>query len=171
MSNVALGGHDTIRGRAFSYYETVAGGAGAGPDHDGASALQTHMTNTLNTPVEVLEAYYPMRVTHYRVRRGSGGAGRHRGGDGIDREFELLSPASLTLLGERRLLAPPGRAGGRPAKPGVDTVIVAGKRKRVPGKTRVELNPGDRLRVQTPGGGGFGRPRPEAGSKPREPRP
>jgi len=151
-----LGGYDEARKREFSYYETIAGGAGAGPLRDGASAIQTHMTNTLNTPVEILEAYYPLRVIHYRIRRGSGGGGAHRGGDGVDRQIELLSPATLTLLSERRLLPPPGLDGGKPAKTGVDRVTSGAGTTRIPGKVRIALHEGDRLRVQTPGGGGFG---------------
>src|SRR5581483_10852771 len=114
MSNVALGG--IADGRAFTYYETVAGGAGGGPSGPGASAVHTHMTNTLNTPIEALEAYYPLRVCRYAVRRGSGGVGRHRGGCGIVREIEFLAPAEVTLLGERRRVAPYGLRGGGPGE-------------------------------------------------------
>jgi N-methylhydantoinase B len=157
MTNVALGGYDPVRLRHFAYYETVAGGAGAGPRGSGASAVQTHMTNTLNTPVEVLEAYYPLRVTRYAIRRGSGGNGRHRGGDGVDREIEVLGEAEATLLAERRSREPPGLAGGEPGAPGLDALTTRGGTGRIPGKVRVDLAPGDRIRVRTPGGGGWGR--------------
>ena len=113
MSNMTLGGYDSIRARHFSYYETIAGGAGAAPGHPGAAGLHTHMTNTLNTPIEALEAYYPMRVTEYRVRRGSGGRGAAAGGDGLIRELECLVPATLSLLTDRRITQPWGLAGGR----------------------------------------------------------
>lgn len=157
MTNIALGGWDQTRQRFFSYYETVGGGAGAGPSGPGASALQTHMTNTRNTPVEVLEAHYPIRVIRYRRRRRSGGTGRYRGGDGIEREFELLVPAELTLLGERRRHGPYGLAGGGMGKPGTDAITKKGRAKPVPSKVNLKLEPGDRLRVRTPGGGGWGK--------------
>jgi N-methylhydantoinase B len=115
------------------------------------------MTNTLNTPVEALEAYYPLRVRHYRRRRGSGGRGLHRGGDGIDRALEVLEPTELTLLAERRSTRPYGLAGGEPGKPGRDEIIRSGKRKALAAKANVELKPGDLVRVRTPGGGGWGK--------------
>ncbi|MGH7917441.1 MAG: hydantoinase B/oxoprolinase family protein, partial [Candidatus Binataceae bacterium] len=108
MSNLTIGGYERFRARHFSYYETIAGGAGAAPGHPGAAGLHTHMTNTLNTPIEALEAYYPMRVTEYRVRRGSGGRGRDCGGDGLVRELECLVDSNVSLLTERRALAPWG---------------------------------------------------------------
>ena len=117
------------------------------------------MTNTMNTPVEALEAYYPLRVRRYAVRRGSGGPGRHRGGDGVVRELEFLAAAQLTLLGERRRVAPPGLAGGSAGRTGRDMVVLHGRARRVPAKSTFQMGPGDRLRVETPGGGGFGRPR------------
>jgi len=157
MSNVALGG--VAGGRAFAYYETIAGGAGAGPGGPGASAIHTHMTNTLNTPVEALEAYYPLRVRRYAIRPGSGGAGRHRGGCGVVREIELRAPAEVTLLGERRRVPPYGLRGGGAGAPGRDALVHAGRTRRLPSKATVTLAAGDRLRVETPGGGGFGRAR------------
>jgi len=154
MNNVALGG--TVGERAFAYYETLAGGAGAGPGMAGASAVHTHMTNTMNTPIEALEAYYPLRVRRYAIRRGSGGRGRWRGGDGLVRELELVSRARVTLLTERRTIAPYGLAGGGPGARGRN-VLVRGRRTAVlPGKTTIDGRPGDRLRIETPGGGGFG---------------
>ncbi len=163
MTNLAIGGYDPYRQRHFSYYETVAGGAGAGPLADGASAVQTHMTNTLNTPIEILEAYYPLRLCHYRVRRRSGGNGLHRGGDGIDREFELLADAQLSLLAERREIPPYGLSGGSPAKPGKDSLLQRSRRRGLAAKTSITLERGDRVRVETPGGGGWG----HANKKPR----
>lgn len=160
MNNLALGGYDKARGRHFSYYETVGGGCGAGPRGAGASAMQTHMTNTWNTPVEVLEAYYPLRVHRYAVRRGSGGAGLHRGGDGIVREVEVLAESEVTLLAERRTRGAWGLAGGGDGKPGKDEVIdVRGRRKRIASKSSLTLAPGERIVVATPGGGAWGKTR------------
>ena len=154
MNNVAVGG--TATGAAFAYYETIAGGAGGGPERPGASAIHTHMTNTMNTPIEALEVYYPLRVQRYAVRRGSGGRGRHRGGDGVVRELEFLAPAQVTLLAERRRVAPYGLRGGSPGSPGEDWVVHAGRARRLPAKTTFTVEAGDRLRVATPGGGGYG---------------
>lgn len=156
MTNVSLGGYDAVRNRPFSYYETVGGGCGGGPRRRGASALQTHMTNTLNTPVEVLEAYYPLEVRRYGVRRGSGGAGAHPGGDGIEREIRVLAEAQMTLLAERRERGPRGLGGGACGSPGIDTVVVNGRRRRIAAKSQLTLGAGDSLLVQTPGGGGWG---------------
>src|SRR5439155_1678277 len=133
MKNVAVGG--AAAGAAFAYYETIAGGAGGGPERPGASAIHTHMTNTMNTPIEALEAYYPLRVQRYAVRRGSGGRGRHRGGDGVVRELEFLAPAQVTLLAERRRVAPYGLRGGSPGSTGEDWVVHAGRARRLPAKT------------------------------------
>jgi N-methylhydantoinase B/oxoprolinase/acetone carboxylase alpha subunit len=118
------------------------------------------MTNTMNTPVEALETYYPLRVRRYAVRRGSGGRGRHPGGDGVVREIEFLAPAQVTLLGERRLVPPWGLAGGGSAACGRDWLLPAdGPARRLAAKTTLAVRSGDRLRVETPGGGGFGAPR------------
>ncbi len=155
MNNVALGG--VHEGRAFAYYETVAGGAGGGPERAGLSAVHTHMTNTRNTPVEALEAYYPLRVHRYAIRRGSGGRGRHHGGDGVVRELEFLVPSRVTVLGERRTHRPFGIAGGEPGRAGHETLVRDGRSVGLPGKTAIDALPGDRLRVETPGGGGYGR--------------
>ncbi len=151
MNNVAFGDAH------FGYYETVGGGAGAGPDFDGASGVHTHMTNTRITDAEVLEARHPVRVRRFAVRRGSGGAGRHRGGDGLVREYEFLAPVTVSLLTERRAYAPYGLAGGRPGALGRNRVVRAdGSEEELPGACTLELVAGDRLRVETPGGGGFG---------------
>ena len=158
MSNLTVGGYDTFRARHFSYYETIAGGAGAAPGHPGASGIHTHMTNTLNTPIEALEAYYPLRVTEYRMRRGSGGRGKFAGGDGLVRELECLVESNVSLLTERRAIAPWGLAGGGSGAVGKNYVVHSnGRRTKLPGKTNVGLAPGDRIRVETPGGGAWGR--------------
>ena len=154
MNNVALGG--IFGGRAFAYYETIAGGAGAGPSGPGASAVHTHMTNTMNTPIEALESYYPLVVRRYALRPGSGGSGRYRGGAGVIRELEFLTDAEVTLLGERRRVPPYGLAGGGPGARGRDWLVHGGRRRRLPGKTTLRVRPGDRICVETPGGGGFG---------------
>ena len=157
MNNLAFGGVQPPAGREFSYYETLAGGAGAGPHRDGASAVHTHMTNTMNTPIEALEAELPVRVVRYAVRRGSGGRGRQRGGDGLIRELEFLAPAQLTLLTERRVTRPFGAAGGGPGLVGRNERVRGARTQRLPAKVSVAVEPGDRIRVLTPGGGGWGR--------------
>jgi N-methylhydantoinase B len=154
MNNLLIGATDG----SFSYYETMGGGHGAGKNHDGASGLQSHMTNTLNTPVEAFEHAYPMRVRAYRLRRGSGGRGRHRGGEGLVREVEARVPVEVTVVSERRRLRPWGLAGGKPGAPGRNSIVRAGGREEpMPGKFTARLAPGDRVRVETPGGGGYGR--------------
>ncbi|MCP5003054.1 MAG: hydantoinase B/oxoprolinase family protein [Planctomycetes bacterium] len=157
MSNLTIGGFDTIRKRAFTYYETIAGGMGAGPDKNGESAIQTHMTNTMNTPIEAIEHNYPFRIRQYRVRSQSGGAGRYRGGDGIVREFEFLGDATVTILSERRVYEPYGLDGGEGGRVGETVFISKGKRRILPSKTTVEAEMGDVLSIRTPGGGGYGR--------------
>jgi N-methylhydantoinase B len=157
MSNVTVGGYDSLRQRQFSYYETIAGGAGAAPGHPGASGIHTHMTNTLNTPIEALEAYYPMRITEYRIRRGSGGRGRYAGGDGLVRELECLVESSVSVLSERRVLRPYGLAGGGPGKCGANYLVRGGRRKALAGKGNARLDAGDCIRIETPGGGAWGR--------------
>jgi N-methylhydantoinase B len=157
MNNLAIGGWDRTRGRSFAYYETVGGGAGAGPRTDGLAAVHTHMTNTMNTPVEALEMAYPVRLVEYSVRRGSGGDGRHRGGDGIRRTWEFLAPAAVSLLTERRRRPPWGLAGGQPGQPGCDVLRRAsGEEGELPSKGQVKAERGDRLTLDTPGGGGWG---------------
>jgi N-methylhydantoinase B len=146
MNNVTLSGQD------WTYYETIGGGQGACADADGPSAEHVAMSNTLNTPVEALETEFPVRVRELSVRRGSGGAGRHRGGEGIVRELQATAPMRFTLIGERRRHPPHGREGGEPGTPGRD--LLNGE--PIPAKTEGELQPGDRLRIETPGGGGYG---------------
>lgn len=157
MNNVMIGGWDPERKRPYTYYETIGGGMGAGPKSPGADAIQCHMTNTLNTPVEALEYAYPFRVRRYEIRRGSGGSGRQRGGDGIRRELELLYQARVTLLTERRRFSPYGLAGGGSGRPGCNLLIRAGEVLELPGKTMQPLQAGDVLRIETPGGGGYGK--------------
>ncbi len=156
MNNLTIGGRDPRHGRLFAYYETIAGGAGGGPAGDGASGIQTHMTNTLNTPVEALEHAYPLRVRRYALRTGSGGAGRGRGGDGVVRELELQADARITLISERRQSTPYGLAGGLPGLPGRNALLRDGECRELPGKCSLEGRTGDVLIVETPGGGGWG---------------
>jgi N-methylhydantoinase B len=158
MNNITIGGFDGQRGRPFAYYETLAGGAGAGPQRDGLDAVHTHMTNTLNTPVEALEMTYPFRVLEYSLRQGSGGGGRHRGGEGLVRVYEFLDDAEVTLMTERRKRQPWGLAGGEAGAAGRNTLLRGGKATRLPAKAQVSLRKADILRVETPGGGGWGRP-------------
>jgi len=155
MNNLTLAGGDGgDRGDIgeWTYYETIGGGQGACPDADGPSAVHVAMSNTLNTPVEALESDYPVRVRELSVRRGSGGRGKHPGGDGIVRELEALAPMRYSLIAERRLRAPQGREGGEQAEPGRDTL----NGEPIPSKSEGDLAPGDRLRIETPGGGGYG---------------
>jgi 5-oxoprolinase (ATP-hydrolysing) len=153
MNNVTFGDE------RFGYYETIGGGAGAGPGFDGSSGVHTHMTNTRITDPEVLEARHPVRIETFALRRGSGGAGRQRGGDGLVRRYRFLAPVTASLLSERRTLAPWGLAGGAPGRPGENRVERAdGRAERLGGKASVALGPGDCLVVETPGGGGYGAP-------------
>jgi N-methylhydantoinase B len=158
MNNVLIGG-TAPDGAPFAYYETLGGGHGGGPSGPGASGMQAHMTNTLNTPVEAFEHLFPMRVRRYALRRGSGGRGRHRGGDGLVREIEMLVPATVTVISERRVLAPPGAAGGGPGRRGRNALISGrtGRVEELPGKFQRRFAPGDVLVVESPGGGGWGR--------------
>jgi N-methylhydantoinase B len=144
----------TLAGNGFTYYETIGGGQGACPGSPGPSAVHVAMSNTLNTPIEALEAEYPLRVRELAVRRGTGGTGRHRGGDGVAREIEVLEPMRFTLITERRRHPPRGRDGG--ADGAVGRNLVNGV--EVPAKASGELGRGDRLRIETPGGGGYGAP-------------
>lgn len=158
MNNLTIGGIDERTGEAFAYYETIAGGMGARPDRDGVSGVHTHMTNSLNTPAEALEYAYPLRVTRYSLRQDSGGRGRFRGGDGIVRELELLSDAEVTLLADRRSRGPYGLNGASDGAAGkTEAIHLDGSRTILPGKTSLRLKKGERIRVESPGGGGWGR--------------
>lgn len=162
MNNMAIGGYDPIRKSEFAYYETIAGGAGAGPTGPGTSGVHTHMTNTLNTPVEALEAAYPLRITRYQLRARSGGSGKHRGGDGIVREIEALAPMQVTLLTERRTVQPYGLAGGAGGRKGRNVLIERRARSKavtLPAKISLRIEAGTRVCVETPGGGGWGKRR------------
>ena len=189
MNNLSFGGIDPRTGEAFAYYETIGGGMGARPTADGLSGVHTHMTNSLNTPIEALEAAYPVRVRRYSLRRGSGGKGQFRGGDGIIREIEFLTDVRASILSERRRLQPYGLAGGRPGEAGRNELIVPEKRKskleirpakfenskfetpnsklgilpghvlELPSKAAFNAPQGSILRIATPGGGGWGKKR------------
>ncbi|HEY8412406.1 MAG TPA: hydantoinase B/oxoprolinase family protein [Pyrinomonadaceae bacterium] len=152
MNNLTIGGIDTRTGQEFSYYETVAGGMGARPSLDGMSGVHTHMTNSLNTPAEALEYAYPLRVREYRLRRGSGGKGKQRGGDGVVREIETLVPARMSLLADRRKRGPYGLHGGADGEVGKNKINGT----EIAAKSSHQLKAGDHIRIETPGGGGFG---------------
>jgi N-methylhydantoinase B len=159
MNNLTIGGMDSRSGVAtpFAYYETIAGGSGASAAHDGVSGVHTHMTNSLNTPAEALEYAYPFRVTRYALRAGSGGEGVHRGGDGIIREIEVLEDSTVTILSDRRKSRPYGLAGGDDGMPGRSEVVRAdGTTEVLPGKASTHLRRGGRIRIATPGAGGWG---------------
>ncbi len=157
MNNLTIGGIDPRTGESFAYYETIAGGMGARPTKPGVSGVHTHMTNSLNTPAEALEHAYPFRVRQYSLRPGSGGAGAQRGGDGIVREIELLTEAEVTLLADRRKRGPYGLAGGADGAPGRTTVLRNDETiEELAGKASTRLQPGERVRIESPGGGGWG---------------
>jgi 5-oxoprolinase (ATP-hydrolysing) len=147
----------TFGNARHQYYETLCGGAGAGPDFDGASAVHTHMTNSRLTDPEVLEQRYPVRIVKFAIRRGSGGAGRWHGGDGVVREIEFLEPMHAAILSNRRRVAPHGLAGGAPGARGRNSVVRAGGRvEELAATAAVELEAGERFVIETPGGGGYG---------------
>jgi N-methylhydantoinase B len=157
MSNLTIGGVDHRTHAPFTYYETTAGGMGARPGVDGIDGIHCHMTNSLNTPIEALEYAYPFRVRSYGYRRGSGGSGKFRGGDGLVREIELLAPAQVTLLCDRRKFSPYGLAGGENGATGRAQLIGSSRvPEELPGKCTLHVNQGDIVRVETPGGGGWG---------------
>jgi N-methylhydantoinase B len=158
MNNLTIGGIDPRTGEPFAYYETVAGGMGARPGKAGVSGVHTHMTNSLNTPAEALEHAYPLRVRRYSLRAGSGGDGQYRGGDGIVREIEVLNDAEVTLLAERRTRGPWGLNSGGDGAPGKAFVVRQnGSTEELPGKFNGRLKKGERIRIESPGGGGWGR--------------
>lgn len=156
MNNLIIGGWDPKSRQAFTYYETIGGGSGAGGNGTGTSGVHSHMTNTLNTPVEALEYAYPLRVLRYEIREGSGGGGKYAGGNGIIRELESLVESQATIISDRRVIPPYGLSGGNPGTVGENTVIKGGIAHPLPGKGTVTLARGDRLEIRTPGGGGFG---------------
>jgi len=157
MNNLSFGGADPRTGEPFAYYETIGGGMGARPTADGLSGVHTHMTNSLNTPIEALEAAYPVRVRHYSLRRGSGGQGRFRGGDGIIREVEFLTDVRGSILSERRRFQPYGLAGGKPGKAGRNELILPDGVLKLSSKATFNAPQGSILRIATPGGGGWGK--------------
>jgi N-methylhydantoinase B/oxoprolinase/acetone carboxylase alpha subunit len=156
MNNVTLGGLDPRTGARFAYYETLGGGMGGRRGLAGLSGVHTHMSNTRNTPVEAIENYLPVRIRRYGLRSGSAGAGAFPGGEGLIREYEVLVHTSVTILSDRRRRSPYGLQGGRPGARGRNTLVRRGREQTLPGKVQLELQPGDRLRVETPGGGGYG---------------
>ena len=157
MNNLSFGGVDPRTGQVFAYYETIAGGMGARPSVDGLSGVHTHMTNSLNTPIEAMESTYPVRVRRYSLRHGSGGSGKFRGGDGIVREIEFLTAVRGSILSDRRGRGPYGLAGGQSGRPGTNELIIGGRTKKLTGKTTFAVPAGARLRIETPGGGGWGK--------------
>jgi len=157
MNNITAGGIDPRTQQPFAYYETMGGGMGARPGLDGLSGVHTHMSNTLNTPVEAFEYAYPMRITAYRLRDHSGGNGASRGGDGLVREITFEVPTDVTLLTERRSTSPYGLQGGEPGMRGENRLLHEGREILLPGKVHFRALPGDRLTIHSPGGGGWGR--------------
>jgi N-methylhydantoinase B len=157
MNNLSFGGIDPRTGQPFAYYETIAGGMGARPTADGLSGVHTHMTNSLNTPIEALESAYPVRLRRYSLRRCSGGSGTFRGGEGIVREIEFLTEVRGSILSDRRRFRPYGLGGGKPGRPGINEVTVQGRKRRLAGKTTFALPAGATLKIETPGGGGWGK--------------
>ena len=162
MNNLLVGGHDPVRDKPYVYYETIAGGMGARPNKDGISGIHTHMTNTMNTPVEALEFAFPLRLNRYSIRRGSGGQGKHNGGDGLVRDVQFLGPSRVTILSERRKFPPPGYHGGHPGQPGENLLWRGGfEEVQLAGKETLDVDSGDILSIRTPGGGGWGAPEEE----------
>jgi len=157
MNNVTIGGVDPRTGKYFTYYETIAGGFGARYNKDGVDGIHSHMTNTLNTPVEALESAYPLRVRRYELVRGSGGQGRFRGGLGIRRDTEFLAEGStISLMGERQRRGPWGLSGGESGSPGAYGIVRSERIIGLPSKITLSANRSDILTVTTPGGGGYG---------------
>lgn len=161
MNNLTFGGlfaeSDSVNKPPFAYYETIGGGTGAGPTADGGDGMHVHMSNTRNTPVEALEYAFPLRVIEYSLRDGSGGDGRYRGGDGLVRAIQFLSPVTVTLMSERRERRPYGLQGGEAGECGQNILVRGDEATALPGKVTLELKTGDILRIETPGGGGWGK--------------
>ena len=163
MNNMIIGGHDPVRNKPFVYYETIGGGMGALPTKDGISGIHTHMTNTMNTPIEATEFAFPLRLRRYAIRRGTGGDGKYKGGDGVVRDVEFLAPARVTILSDRRKLPPPGSHGGHHGQPGENVLLRGGYEEvLLAGKEVLDVAPGDVLSIRTPGGGGWGAPEEKA---------
>jgi N-methylhydantoinase B len=158
MNNITLGGIDPRTEQPFAYYETIGGGMGASATADGLSGVHVHMSNSLNTPIEAIEHAIPIRIRHYALRRASGGRGKHHGGAGIRRDIELLADAEVSLLTERRLRAPRGRAGGEDGAAGANIHVVGGEERVLPSKTTFRARSGEVISIRTPGGGGYGKP-------------
>ncbi len=159
MNNVTFGGWDSAGERPFVWYETLGGGMGAGPNTDGLTGVHVHMSNTRNSPIESIETELPVRIRRYAIRRETGGDGAHVGGDGLERVYEFLEPADGTVISERRTFRPWGLAGGRDGAAGENAIErLDGMVEALGSKARFSLMPGDRLRVRTPGGGGWGKP-------------
>jgi N-methylhydantoinase B len=158
MNNVSIGGWNPEKQQYFTYYETIGGGTGASHKNDGIDSIHSHMTNTLNTPIEALEYAYPLQITRYEIRKNSGGKGYHTGGNGIIREIKLLVDAQVTLLTERRVTSPYSFSGGAPGKKGENILVHENTEISLPGKGTFTLLAGDMIRICTPGGGGFGKP-------------
>ncbi|MFQ6081960.1 MAG: hydantoinase B/oxoprolinase family protein [Candidatus Aminicenantia bacterium] len=156
MNNIAFGGYSPEKRMNFAYYETVGGGMGANSKYPGLSGVHTHMTNSLNTPIEALEAYLPIKINRYCLRKGSSGKGKNRGGEGIIREYEFQVPIEVTIISERRKFSPYGLLGGKPGKKGKNILITKGKRINLNSKVNLKVNPRDKLIIETPGGGGYG---------------
>jgi N-methylhydantoinase B len=157
MNNLTMGGINPRTGEHFAYYETIACGMGARPEKDGISGVHTHMTNSLNTPVEVLENQLPIRILSYKFRKNSGGSGKFKGGDGIEKSIEFLTDTSLSLISERRVKAPYGIMGGNPGKKGENLITYNNKIRKLESKFNISMKKGDVFTVRTPGGGGYGR--------------
>jgi len=157
MNNIAFGGFDPKKKAVFAYYETIGGGMGASYDNPGLSGVHTHMTNSLNTPLEALENYIPLRIKRYSLRKGSGGKGQKNGGDGIIREYEFLVPTQVSIISDRRKFAPYGALGGMNGKKGKNILLAKGKKIILNSKVNLKAKPGDILCIETPGGGGYGK--------------
>ncbi len=158
MNNITIGIQNPETGEYLTYYETIGGGMGASAKGDGESAIQSHMTNTLNTPIEALEFEYPLMITKYSIRKNSGGEGLYKGGDGIIREFLFLNNAEVTIISERRKIAPYGLFGGNSGETGRNIHIKENKEEILPGKCHLTVKKGEKIRIETPGGGGFEKP-------------
>jgi N-methylhydantoinase B/oxoprolinase/acetone carboxylase alpha subunit len=156
MNNLTMGSHAAGADSTFAYYETMGGGMGARPSQAGMSGVHDHMSNTLNTPIEALESSYPLRVVRYEIRRGTGGSGLHSGGEGLRRDLQFLSPTRVTILAERRRLAPYGLQGGQAGAIGANVLIRGGREQSLAGKVQFDAAPGDILSLRSPGGGGHG---------------